>query len=145
MNYKFIMIALVSIFAFSSCKSGKEKIPKSEQKELTNDTFTVTLINMEPIDSKDVYMKIDLKKDRISGKGGCNSFGANFTQEDGTIEMGMPMATKMYCEESADLEHNFFQALSKVKTYLYNGTKLQMLDNEGNILIQAKKKQSQVE
>lgn len=142
MSYKLIMIALVSIFAFSSCKSGKEKIPKSEQKELTNDTFSVTSINKEQIENKDVFINIDLKNNRISGKGGCNNFGANFTQENGNIELGMPMVTKMYCEESADLEHKFFGALSKVKSYLYNGTQLQMLDEEGNILIKAKKKQS---
>lgn len=84
---------------------------------------------------------------KVSGTGGCNQYFGNFFQEDGVIEgrhqvgFGALASTEMACMGDAmDLEVEFFENLSKVKTFnIVHGNALLLFGEEGRKILRLRK------
>ena len=79
-----------------------------------------------------------IKENQISGNNGCNSFGGSFlTDKNKKFETGLLRVTKMYCQETAELEKNFHRALSTIVSYKITEGALFLLDKSNYVVISA--------
>jgi heat shock protein HslJ len=60
-----------------------------------------------------------------NGGGGCNDFFTNYEAEiDGAMHFGPIGATKMFCEDTMELETAYFAAMGKVETFRFEDYRL---------------------
>lgn len=85
-----------------------------------------------------VTATLRIRGGRISGRAGCNSFGAKYLADaDGKGSFSQIMSTKMACVEPAgamDVGHRIFEALPKVSRMDLRDGELALLDAAGKPL-----------
>lgn len=77
---------------------------------------------------------------RVTGNGGCNSFGGPYESADGKLKIGPLVSTLMACVEPAGLseqEQQYLAALEKAATYEIAGDTLTIRDAEGAMQVVA--------
>jgi heat shock protein HslJ len=92
------------------------------------------LVAIEP---REVPPRLAFAEGRVSGNVGCNSFSGGYTFEGDRLTIDPRMAmTMMACEESLmALEQAITAHLAAVAGYRQTGTRLELLDAEGTVLI----------
>lgn len=106
-----------------------------------NDIWALKEFNGEKINPKDFargapYIELNLKNQKMLGKGGCNDMGASFTMADQKISFGPIRATKMACPQIG-FESKLTSALSgKTLTYKLQGLLLLLNDEENRLVFQ---------
>ena len=73
---------------------------------------------------------------RISGNGGCNGFGGDYTLAGGTIEISQLTMTMMACAGETVMDHErlFLRALEEAAHFERDGTRLVLSDDGGEPL-----------
>lgn len=72
---------------------------------------------------------------RVGGSGGCNRFGASYSQSGDSLSFSPIAATRMACKGSAgETERAFFDMLGRVKGMKLSDDTLTLLDAEGRVL-----------
>jgi heat shock protein HslJ len=116
-----------------------------EEKEMQG-SYDVIEIAGKNVEGKGVTINITQEDGtyRIGGNNGCNTYGADI-EYDGSrnIKIGMAMATKMYCKDTADIEQSFMDQLSKTASYRISNGDLLLLNESGDALIKAQRKEEQ--
>jgi heat shock protein HslJ len=86
----------------------------------------------------DVTATLRLKNGQVSGKAGCNAYGARYSVEaDGTTHFQRTMSTKMACLQPAGamrVERGVFAALQHTARVERDGGNLNLLDASGKLL-----------
>lgn len=59
---------------------------------------------------------------QLGGNTGCNAFGGTVEMEDNRLDSGPMMATRMYCEDTADQEQALLRSLDQVAFSSLEGT-----------------------
>ncbi len=75
---------------------------------------------------------------QLSGTGGCNQFTATYESEGDQITIGPAAATRMFCEEPEgimDQEQQYFEALSRARTFSLTPEKLELRDENGSLQV----------
>ncbi len=68
------------------------------------------------IESGMITLEIFVEDQKYLGNGGCNNYSGGIEKLfDDRIGFGNAITTKMYCQKTADLETEYFQALSEVR------------------------------
>jgi len=114
---KYISLILL-LFTISNCNSTKKMNEKDKSAQIfvePNGTYLVTSLYNKDVSEHKLTLKFDSSTKQISGFSGCNTYSCGYTLENKKIGFGFAMASKMYCEKTADLEKEFFKALSKTK------------------------------
>ena len=122
--------------------SLKYKLVKLIYKELAKEKIHTahTLLgkwkvtNIVGMDSLAINPTLIFKDTKISGRAGCNNYGADYTLNDGTISIGLAMATKMYCT-NMPIEKAFFSCLQKTKSYKIVDGKLILYSQDNKELL----------
>ncbi len=60
---------------------------------------------------------LNIKKDKIGGNGGCNSYGGNVAMTRNTVKFSKILSTKKFCKGS--IENQYFEALGKVTNFSF--------------------------
>jgi len=131
MHKVLLFVALVAIMTGCAQKSVPQK-DGSANSSLTNTRWKLTALTSLPGGlpklNKDVFLQLDTG--RIKGYGGCNNyFGGYMQQGDGLRFTGIG-STKMFCQETMDVENKLFQALNNTTHYRITGTKLELLGDQ---------------
>jgi heat shock protein HslJ len=73
----------------------------------------------EALAGTEVTATFDSQTDTVSGSGGCNSYGADYTLDKLTLTIEHLFRTEMACLDDAvnEQEHAFFQALEKAREF----------------------------
>ena len=73
----------------------------------------------------------------VAGSGGCNEYNGSYTVTGTNLTFGPLVTTRKACAEAAvsDQEARYFAALEKVKTFAFNGDKLELRDAGGALLV----------
>jgi len=142
LNWKFPLMALlaVSFLTVTSCAMFKKNADSLKTSPLTGTNWelqTIADFQMEENMMKTASLSFSDTAMRVSGKGGCNGFGGDYTLKGNTIKFGKMMSTMMYCEHGSNTEKAYLNALSKVNAYKTDGDKLLLLSGE-NILLEFK-------
>lgn len=74
---------------------------------------------------------------RLSGKGGCNSYGAEYTVDGDQLTIGQAISTLMACADADVMaqETAYYQALSRAATFRIDGDTLEIRDADGALLV----------
>ncbi|MFV0366793.1 MAG: DUF4377 domain-containing protein [Mangrovibacterium sp.] len=98
-----------------------------------NGDWTLIRLNGEPINRMVPAPKlsINVADMHISGSGGCNEYNAGIQGLTTTAIALRPMAVSQRACINKNIEHPYFIALNKVKTYAIEDNKLLCYDEEG--------------
>lgn len=136
---KWIMSAMILILA--SCKAQKQNEMTSQA--LVSQTYTITEINNQDVSDSKLTLKVNTETNTISGFSGCNNYSFNYKLNEGVLDLGYAMATKMYCEGAMKLENLFFKTASSVSQFESSKEQIIFKSKEGDEIIRAKKKDSE--
>jgi len=113
---KYLGLLLISITLFSNCHSANGVNPKNKevknQLELEGKYLVTTLYGKDVSEHK-LTLEFDKTNHKLSGFSGCNIYYCDYTISDSSFSIGIPGASKRYCEKNMELEKRFFQALSE--------------------------------
>jgi heat shock protein HslJ len=106
-------------------------------------SYDVVSVDGVEMDGKGITINIEMTEteNRISGNNSCNQYSGSFTSPEGNqVNLGPIMGTKMYCVENAKTETAYMNALALVKKAELKNEVLMLMDEDGSVLIKAKKK-----
>ena len=125
-------------FLFFSC--GNESVSE-DPSNLKEKTGNYTLVNLdgENISSEEFILELEGKKQRLSGKTGCNNFVATYEIEDKNLKFNPPLGTKMYCQGEMEYEEAFNEMLPQIRKVKISEEELVFLSEENNELLKLQK------
>lgn len=137
MNATRLLLMLIAATATSGCGGATEG-----KKQLSSPDRLDGSWQIEDIDNRGVIdnavVRIDFSADgRVSGRGGCNTFGGEYSYADGVATFGPLAATRMACALALmDLEARLFNRLqgALAASTTQDGA-LVLSDDEGQILM----------
>jgi heat shock protein HslJ len=136
---KWMIPALVLILA--SCKAQKQNEMASQK--LVNQKYTITEINNQDVSDSKLTLKVNTENKTISGFSGCNNYSFNYKVNEGVLDLGYAMATKMYCEGAMELENLFFKTTSAASQFERTTEYIVLKSKEGDVILRAKTKDSE--
>lgn len=74
------------------------------------------------------------ENNRLSGSGGCNQLLGTYTIEGNSLQTNLLAATKMACLDGGNIEQEFINMLTQVKTWNILGQRLELYDQLGAAL-----------
>ncbi len=105
--------------------------------------WVVTQLNGQPVVSANEARNIpslqfDEKTQRFAGADGCNRIMGSYTVAGSKLSFGQVASTMMACLDSNnnELSKQYIDALGKVSSYNISGKALNLLDEQGNSIIQ---------
>lgn len=133
---------LISVFLLFSCGNSEEKISENpaDLKPLKGD-YKLLKMDGKDISSEGFILNFNGKKQRLSGKTGCNNFVATYKIQDSVIQFNTPLGTKMYCEGEMEYEDTFGEILPKIRNVKISDKDLIFLSQENEQLLNLEKKQ----
>lgn len=73
---------------------------------------------------------------RISGNGGCNSYGGQYVADGNNLIIRDVVSTLMFCGENvSDQESNYLANLQSAKSYNVSGNLLRIADSNGTVVL----------
>ena len=133
MKYLFTLLTAASVLAFTSCSETKKitegpTVVNSDYKASITDVFwSLTEVMGKPVvlapDTKMVFVRFNLKDNRVEGNAGCNNMFGKFELSDNErIKISGLGSTKMACEGTRmEIETNFMNALQMADSYFIKG------------------------
>lgn len=134
-------------FTGSALEILVQRVPGSNigpAQSLAGPTWTLVSLNGEPAatgaQGESVNLLFSAEDGRAAGFSGCNRYSGSY-ETGGQTETGValkfgPMAsTLMACEEGADLERAYLQALGSVTGYRIDSDKLVLLADGGEVIV----------
>ncbi len=142
MKYLVIILFSMLLSNTNTCNEKKNVADHQEKENQTDQeiTFLIATLNGNEISNKKLYIMFDEKRSAATGNSGCNTFSSKYIVDKETISFNYPIATKMYCEENAKLEQEFFKTLIQTKIRIITKDSLFLKDEMKNILFSGVKK-----
>jgi heat shock protein HslJ len=75
------------------------------------------------------------ENDKLSGFGGCNSYGGSYSRNLKKLSMTGVFSTQMYCNETSGLEKSFLDLLQKAENFDIKGDRLEIYCGDAGSLI----------
>lgn len=140
---KYYALLLIFFLFLSNCNSVNAV--NSNNKEAQNQsklsgTYIVTTLYGKDVSSYKLTMIFDTTKNSISGFSGCNSYTCDYKANENSLNTGFPIGTKIYCEETSDVEKEFFKVFAEEKYKNLEGNILNLTNHKGITILSAKKK-----
>jgi heat shock protein HslJ len=127
-----------------SCGSSSSSQEKNKANGFSTEfvlaSYELVSIGERNVEKMNLEMHIDPKQKRISGNSGCNRYGYTYQLENEVLDLGFGMATKMYCEDTQDIENEFFAQMTKANRFIVEGEKITFTNEENEVLLIAKTK-----
>jgi len=115
-----------------TCGTPKSATP------LLGTTWTLVRLDGKPSevfkDQREPHLVFDAKTSRVSGSGGCNGAGGDFTRTGSRLTFGPFMSTMMACPYGMEQEQRFLAALPRVTRYRIRGSHLDLIDAGGAVV-----------
>lgn len=129
---------LASAIVLGGCASASPASAPSTAVQLAGTQWHFVALRDKPIpDGVHATLRFD-DRGRVSGRGGCNSYGGTFLSgNDGTLHFGQMMSTRMACLQPAgamETEHGVLQALNDTAHARVQDGGMTLLDVTGTAL-----------
>lgn len=88
-----------------------------------------------PVSAKRVYIQLkgNDEEQNLSGFAGCNSMGGHYSAPGDHAIVFEPISTRMFCEDTMELENAFIKMLTEADRYQIEGR--QLLLYKGDLLL----------
>lgn len=127
------MLGLLLILQ-QTCSRGEDY----GHKELLNTRWELVSINQETIDSalKEPTLLFEESGSKVNGFAGCNQFFGSYSLSADSLSFSGLGSTKMFCEQSQELEDQYLGRLSEVTHFVVsqNGSALTLLSDAVPVL-----------
>ena len=106
---------------------------------LENTVWTLIELDGEaietPVSAKQVYIQLkgNNEEQNLSGFAGCNSMGGRYSTPGDNAILFEPVSTRMFCEDTMELENAFIKMLTEAGRYQIVGR--QLLLYQGDLLL----------
>ncbi|QOI96144.1 MAG: META domain-containing protein [Flammeovirgaceae bacterium] len=117
----FLRILACTVIFLIGCKTQEISLQATEWKLLHLGQDDVSMLQ------NPVTLTFTENESRISGFGGCNRYFGSFSQSGNRISFTGVGSTKMYCDETMNVEDTFFRLLNEVDAFNVQGEKLVLL------------------
>ena len=137
-----LLLAILIVVAATNCNSAKTLDKKEEvnqTKEEPSGTYVVNLLNGKNISDQELTLKFDNRNNNLSGFSGCNIYRCSYKITEDSFKIGIPGASKRYCENTMDLETKFFEALSTISKYEYKENAIHFMNQNNDLIMTATK------
>lgn len=102
--------------------------------ELKGTSWSLVEIHGQPIlDGTTPTLVFD--EEELGGNGSCNTFGGNFTLDNGKLTIDQLFSTMMYCEDAMDQESAYINALQEAVGFQIKNGNLQLQDADGQVTL----------
>lgn len=119
---------------------GSCKAQKMTSDQLMTQNYEITQMGNRDISDSKLTLKVNPENSTISGFSGCNNYTYSYKLDNKILDLGYARATKMYCDDSMELENLFFQKMASVTQFENSKEALHLKNKQGEIVIKAKKK-----
>lgn len=119
----------------SACVVGSEPAV-SQHHNAIQGKWGVVAINGKAVETNQANIGFSTKDQRFYGNGSCNIMNGRYTLNNNQLTIEQVATTRATCPE-IDTETSLLQALQYVRSYQRQGDKLQLLDAQGNIIIES--------
>ncbi|WP_299247213.1 META domain-containing protein [uncultured Aquimarina sp.] len=113
---KYLGLLLISLTLFCNCNSSNTATSKNNgtKNQVEPDSkYLVTSLYGKDVSEHKLTLEFDKANNKLSGFSGCNIYYCDYTVTDSSLSIGIPGASKRYCEKTAELEKEFFKGLSE--------------------------------
>ena len=129
LHFPFAAVALGAILSAGTCN---HKGGSTEVAGITQGKWVLVKLDGNEVaavgDDEAPYLAVDSTGTHVSGFGGCNRLMGALEINGDSISFPGLVSTRMYCEETQQLENSFLAALHAVKTYSIKGGELVLYD-----------------
>ena len=109
----------------------KSRVPLN----LDQGSWLVTRIKDRDSFGRNPFIKIDLSQNEINGNTSCNRFSGKISVTNNKVEISKLSSTEMACRDT-EVESAFLEALKRISSYSLKEDKLQLLDENQELLIE---------
>lgn len=109
----------------------KSRVPLN----LDQGSWLVTRIKDRDSFGRNPFIKIDLSQNEINGNTSCNRFSGKIRVTNTKVEISKLSSTEMACRDT-EVESAFLEALKRISYYSLKEDKLQLLDENQELLIE---------
>jgi heat shock protein HslJ len=82
---------------------------------------------------------LQISDGRIAGKAACNRFAAGFKHTGSLVEIGQPVATRMFCQGRMEAEKRYLDALHATQSYVLGDGSLVLNAADGHAVVKLAK------
>lgn len=135
-----VSLAVALTLMAGTCNEGKDGggTPGNALAKLVGSKWVLQTLNGTPIDQslgeRTPYLQL-AEGDQVSGKGGCNQLFGSFTVQGSSLKFGELGATKMYCQDTMELEGKFTSALRATDGYGLDGDVLRLMQGDRELAV----------
>ena len=128
---KKILPILCLTLIFIQCKTAQQPASAAATATLENTYWKLAEMNGQPVitptDAREVHMILGPMgtEKQIKGFAGCNTIGGSYSTDGSKIKF-VTLSTKMFCEDTQDVENFFLKVLSQADSYKINGQTLEL-------------------
>ncbi len=127
-NRIFFSLSLMLILSLISCGIfGSEA-------DLAGTAWSLVEVNGQPIVAGSDPTLV-FEDGRAGGNASCNSFGSEYTAENGKLTFAPIESTLMYCDGVMDQESAYLAALQEAAGYQISGGNLEILNANGQVTL----------
>ncbi|MCF1428501.1 MAG: META domain-containing protein [Shewanella sp.] len=132
MNKKFFFAGILAL-GLTGCQSSPAQ--HDQQVNLIGDWKLEVIMGQPTVDYSPAQINFD-KDGRLSGNNSCNNFFGTFTQEGNQLTLDPAGSTMKACVDSLMAQEQLVnQAMKLVQTAEMKGGKLELLDENGKLLL----------
>jgi len=118
---RFLLLVFVLLTACRPSHKIGDLVGVPKERPLEKTYWVLTELNDKPIatinESKKLNLVFDAETQKASGFAGCNQFTGGYTLEGKKLSLKNIAATKMFCQETMEIETRYLEALSKTDSY----------------------------
>ncbi|MBK9273546.1 MAG: META domain-containing protein [Flavobacteriales bacterium] len=135
-----VSLAVALTLMAGTCNEGKDGggTPGNALARLVGSKWVLQTLNGAPIDQslgeRTPYLQL-AEGDKVSGMGGCNQLFGSFTVDGTALKFGELGATKMYCQDTMELEGKFTSALRATGGYSLDGDVLRLMQGDRELAV----------
>jgi len=108
------------------------------QAEHPSEIYFVEYLEGKNITDLMLSITLDEKSKTVSGFSGCNHYSGGYTIKSNSISFSQLITTRMYCENTQEIEDFMLECLSKINSFLLDGNRLILKNGETDLLIAQK-------
>lgn len=135
---KKLFITFICISFLLAC--GSQKTTQPQETPSVEGEWKLESLDGKPVTNlkRPITLNFTEAEKRASGYAGCNQYFSSYTLTGSSFRFTAPGRTKMYCQETMELEERFIMALADVEVIKSEGNKLIFLKGETVLLVFSK-------
>lgn len=122
------LFALALVLGLAACSGA------GPNTDLNGTSWALVEISGQPVVA-DSSPTLSFEEEQAGGSGSCNSFGGEYTLDNGKLTFGPLVSTMMYCEDTMEQETAYLAALQSAAAYQMEDGRLLILDADGVVVL----------